>query len=456
MNEALADDLALLAQIVALPVDEQWRLIRSLPDPVAREWKERWDVWAHGGQRSPDGDPLVWMILAGRGFGKTRAGAEWLSAQARGNPEGRFALVAATMDDARRVMIEGTSGLIAVARTGEEVRWLADKGELAFASGAIAFIYSAEAAEGLRGPEHHAAWCDELGKWGRSGRAAWDNLMMGLRLGDHPRVLVTTTPRANALVRRVERLAARGDAVTRGRTTDNPHLPASFVAAMLEEYGGTRLGRQELDGELLADVEGAMWTRGLLERCRQGALPPASQWVRVVVGVDPPAGSDRGAGDACGIVVAAIDAAGVGHVLADASVQATSPEGWARAVAAAAQAWGADRVVAEANNGGQMVRSVLKGADIRLPVKLVRAAHGKVVRAEPVFTLYEAGRVRHRGAFPALEDEMCGLLLGGGYEPGSGSGPGGPGRSPDRADALVWALTELMLHGKAAVRVRRL
>jgi phage terminase large subunit-like protein len=305
--------------------------------------------------------------------------------------------------------------------------------------------------------------------------------MLGLRLGDNPRVLVTTTPRQTKLMKQVERLADKGGAVTRGRTVDNPHLPASFIAAMIAEYGGTRKGRQELDGELIDDVEGALWTRAMLEGCRvlpgtgrwqaegltEGALlacdapgesplhqpaagpPPRAgeDWVRVVVGVDPPAGSVRGDGDACGIVVAALDGDGIGHVLADASVRAASPEGWARAVARAADTWGADRVIAEANNGGKMVASVLRAADVRLPVRLVHAAHGKVARAEPVAALYEAGRVRHRGMFRALEDEMCGLIAGGGYE--------GPGRSPDRADALVWALSELMLgkrRGAAAVR----
>jgi phage terminase large subunit-like protein len=269
--------------------------------------------------------------------------------------------------------------------------------------------------------------------------AAWDNLMFGLRKGERPRVLVTTTPRTTALVRRIEKLAVAADAVVRGRTRDNPHLPESFVAAMFETYAGTRLGRQELDGELLEDVEGALWTRAMIERCRTDAAP---EMTRVVVGVDPPASAT---GDACGIVAVGLGRDGCGYVLEDATVSGASPEGWARAVARCAARHGADRVIAEKNQGGEMVTSVLRGADSGLPVKLVHATRGKAVRAEPVALLYEAGKIRHRGAFPALEDELCGLQAGGGYE--------GPGRSPDRADALVWAMSELMLGKRGAARV---
>jgi phage terminase large subunit-like protein len=336
-------------------------------------------------------------------------------------------------------MVEGPSGLLAVARADEELVWRKAAGELRFASGAVAYAFSAESAEALRGPEHHAAWCDEVGKWGRQGMAAWDNLMFGLRKGERPRVLVTTTPRTTVLVRKIEKLAVAADAVVRGRTRDNPHLPESFVAAMLETYAGTRLGRQELDGELLEDVEGALWTRAMIERCRTDAAP---EMTRVVVGVDPPASAT---GDACGIVAVGLGRDGCGYVLEDATVSGASPEGWARAVARCAARHGADRVIAEKNQGGDMVTSVLRGADSGLPVKLVHAARGKTVRAEPVALLYEAGKIRHPGVFPELEDELCGLQAGGGYE--------GPGRSPDRADALVWAMSELMLGKRGAARV---
>ncbi|ATY33333.1 DNA-packaging protein [Sphingomonas psychrotolerans] len=438
-DPAAAEDMALLRALAALPLREWPRVLARLNEAQSVELVERFPIWAHNGQLDPGGDPLVWLIMAGRGFGKTRAGAEWLSALARQCEDGRFALVGATRDDVRRVMVEGPSGLLAVAREDEAIVWTRDRGEVRFASGAIAFAYSAEAAEALRGPEHHAAWCDEIGKWGRGGDAAWDNLMFGLRLATRPRVLVTTTPKPTALVRRVQRLANKDEASIRGRTADNPNLPADFVAAMLATYAGTRLARQELDGELLEDVAGALWTRRLIERARISAAP---ELVRVVVGVDPPASAE---GDACGIVAVGLGRDGCGYVLEDATVAGASPEGWARAVVACAARHAADRVVAEKNQGGDMVASVLRGADSGLPVRLVHASRGKSARAEPVAMLYEAGKARHAGAFPELEDELCGLQAGGGYE--------GPGRSPDRADALVWAMTELMLGKRGAARV---
>ncbi|HKX77628.1 MAG TPA: terminase family protein [Novosphingobium sp.] len=317
---------------------------------------------------------------------------------------------------------------------------------LTWPNGAQATLYSAGEPESLRGPQHSHAWCDEIAKWTQAGdRAmqAWDNLRLGLRLGPQPRLAATTTPRAVPLVRRL--LKDGSVAVTRGRTYDNvAHLPPGFVGAVRREYGRSLLGRQELEGELIEDLPGALWTRGLIEQCR-GEAPECP--ARVVVAVDPPASA---VGDACGIVVAALDPDGLGHVLADASVRRPSPERWARAVAAAARRWRADRVVAEANQGGAMVESVLRAAapadGFSLPLKLVHASRGKIARAEPVAALYEAGRVRHAGVFPELEDELCGLIAGGGYQ--------GPGRSPDRADALVWALSELMLKPVARPRVR--
>ena len=440
MTAAVGTD-AILELAGRTPEEQAW-VLSQLTMPEKREFRERWWLHGHGGQVAPKGDWRIWLILAGRGFGTTRAGAEWLSQAAREMPEGRFALVGGTVDDVRRVMIEGASGLIAVARDDERILWRRDRGELEFSTGAKAFVYSAEAPEALRGPEHHLAWCDELAKW-RAGRAkdAWDNLQMGLRLGERPRVLVTTTPRPGALLRAIEREAKASGSVMRGKTRDNPNLPSSFVAAMLGEYGGTRLGRQELDGELIDEIEGALWSRAALEAGRVKRRRAAT--VRVVVGVDPPAGAT---GDACGIVAVALGADGVGYVLEDASIAGASPEGWAAAVAGCVRRHKADRVVAEKNQGGDMVKSVLLAADARLPVRLVHASRGKVARAEPVATLYERGRVRHVGTHPALEDELCGLLAGGGYE--------GPGRSPDRADALVWAVTELMLgrRGMAGVR----
>ncbi|MEZ0497147.1 DNA-packaging protein [Sphingomonas sp. IW22] len=414
-------------------------VLKDLDEREIAAFDEEWSAWAHDGQLAPPGDWGVWLIRAGRGFGKTRAGAEWVSAVARDMPGARIALIGGSIEEARRVMVEGPSGLLAVARATERdaMRW--QGGVLRFAGGAEAFVYSAAAPETLRGPEHHMAWADELGKWrARAGAAAWDNLRMGLRLGERPRVLVTTTPRPTALMRRV--MALPGLVETLGRTRDNPHLPDSFVGAMIADYGGTRLGRQELDGELVEDVAGALWSRALIERVRVREVP---RLVRVVVGVDPPAGTE---GDACGIVAAGLGEDGRGYVIEDASVVGASPEGWARAVVACAARHDAERVVAEVNQGGAMVASVLHAVDAALPVRSVHATRGKAARAEPVAALYEQGRVAHVGAYPALEDELCGLIAGGGYE--------GPGRSPDRADACVWALSELMLARRGRVGVR--
>jgi phage terminase large subunit-like protein len=405
----------------------------------ARDWRvllRDWSFWADRRQQPPPGDWRVWLLMAGRGFGKTRAGAEWVRMLAETEGAMRIALVGATRAEARAVMIEGDSGVLAVSPAATRPRWEPSRGVLTWRSGAKAFVYSGESPDGLRGPQHHVAWCDEIAKWAYP-QATWDMLAMSLRLGEAPRALVTTTPRPIALLKA---LVAAPDTVTvRGRTADNLLLPAAFRAAMAAEYGGTRLGRQELDGELIEDVPGALWRRDAIERCRAMRAPELE---RVVIGVDPPAGTG---GDACGIVAVGLGRDRRGYVLDDASVAGASPEGWARAVARAAARWRADRVIAEANQGGSMVKSVLHAADCALPVTLVHATRGKSARAEPVAALYEAGRVRHVGAFAALEDEMCGLIAGGGYE--------GPGRSPVRADALVWAMSELML-GRRGDRAR--
>jgi phage terminase large subunit-like protein len=440
-DEALEAEIERHLRAAALycGLDERlWRhFLKGLPPRVLRGLVELWQWQAHGGQKEPKRDWTVWLLMAGRGFGKTRAGAEWVSARARELPDARIALIGGSRDEVAKVMVEGPSGLIRVARAGERPVWKPTLGTLRFTSGAQAFVYSAEAAEGLRGPEHHFAWADELAKWPlRQADAAWDNLMMGLRLGARPRCVVTTTPRAVPLLKRVRSLG--GTAETKGRTADNPHLPDAFVGWARDTYAGTRLGRQELDGELIEEVEGALISRALLEQARCPLSPtPLPQrgeglFTRVVVGVDPPAS----AGGTCGIVVCAAAGDCVLHVLADASVSGASPERWARAVAVAAEAWGADRVIAEKNQGGDMVGSVLWTVEPSLPVKLVSASRGKVARAEPVAALFEAGRAKLAGCFPELEDELAGLMIGGGYV--------GPGRSPDRADAMVWAMTALM------------
>jgi phage terminase large subunit-like protein len=338
-------------------------------------------------------------------------------------------------------MVEGVSGLIAVARLhGQKLNWEPSLGRLKWPNGSEAQLFSGDNADGLRGPEHDLAWCDELAKW-REGEAAWDNLQFGLRRGRRPRALVTTTPRPIKLLERIK--DDPWSVTTTGRTSDNVNLDEKFVEVMAATYGGTRLGRQELEGELIADVEGALWPRDLIEKSRANAPP---QFERIVVGVDPPAGVGSSC-DACGIVVAG-RVEGRLYVLADDSCQGLSPDGWARRVAAAVARWDADIVVAEANNGGAMVGSVLKAAEAGVRVKLVHASRGKAARAEPVAARFESGRAFFAGSFAELEDELAGLTAGGGYE--------GPSRSPDRADAMVWALTELGETRSGVPRVRRL
>jgi phage terminase large subunit-like protein len=443
---------ALIAELDAaaqLEQDEQDWLLARLTGPERVTLEECWPAWAHDGQMPPDpstgsGGPgwRVWLMMAGRGFGKTRAGAEYVSAMARANGDLRIALVAATQSEVERVMVHGESGLMAVARFDEDLLWYPTRGLVEFASGARAFAYSGANPEGLRGPQHHIAWCDELAKWAYP-QATWDNLMLGLRLGDGARALVTTTPRPIPLLRRLA--AAPGVLMTRGRTADNLNLPEDFVADVTGLYEGTRLGRQELGGELIEDVEGALWTRAMIEKSRVGTATSSCPLARVVVGVDPPASAS---GDACGIVVCALGADGIGYVLADMSVGGLAPEGWARAVVRAAEIWEADRVIVETNQGGEMVESVLRSVDSALPVRPVKARFGKAKRAEPVSAFFARGKAKFAGAFPELEDELCGITSGGGYE--------GPGRSPDRADAMVWAMAELMLGKGKAPRVRAL
>lgn len=458
-----AAPLSLAGRLAALDPADRQALWQSVAQASGREGLARlagdWRLWARPSQLPPPGTWRVWLVMAGRGFGKTRAGAEWVRALAEGaGSQGagavgagaasagstRIALVGATLAEARAVMVEGESGLLSICPGGNRPVWEPSLRRLTWPGGAMAFLYSADEPEQLRGPQHHFAWCDELGKW-RQAQAAWANLELGLRLGTHPRAAVTTTPRPVPLLRQ---LLERADtAVSRGATWENrAHLAPGFLNAMAQLYGGTRLGRQELEGELLEAIEGALWSYAMIDGLR--AAQPLPDFVRVVVAVDPPVTGGPDA-DACGIIAAGLGSDGTAYVLADCSVQGASPEGWARAVEACAAEFGADRVVAEANNGGELVGLVLRSVNARLPVKLVRASRGKAARAEPVAALYEQGRVRHAGNFPQLEDEMCALLPGGAYV--------GATRSPDRADALVWALTELMLGPEAREpRVRRI
>ncbi|WP_133366659.1 DNA-packaging protein [Qipengyuania sediminis] len=418
------------------------------PHELAALGSYYWQGWARDAQLPPASAWRTWLICAGRGFGKTRAGAEWVRDVARHDGAARIALVGASLAEARAVMVEGDSGVLAASPGALAPVYEPSLKRLTWENGAMAMLYSAAEPETLRGPQHSHAWCDEIAKWENvheKAIAAWDNLQLTMRLGDGPRVLATTTPRLSPLMHRLAAEAKAGRVVVaRGKTLQAKEvLPPDYFGAMIEQFEQSGFGRQELEGEMAEAAEGALWSRALIEGCRVKA--PLSPARRVVVAVDPPASAR---GDACGIVVAELGGDGIATVRADCSIARASPERWASRVARVAEEWHADRVVAEKNQGGEMVASVLRAADVTLPVKLVHASRGKAARAEPVAALYEAGKVRHAGLFAKLEDQMCGLLAGGQYV--------GPGRSPDRADALVWALTELMLGAKGEPKVRAL
>jgi phage terminase large subunit-like protein len=429
----------LLQRFLRLPPEEKAARLAGMTFDDLLTLDVAFELWAHPSQLPPDGAGWrTWLMMAGRGFGKTRAGAEWVHALAQSGGR-RIALVAASTDEARKVLVEGVSGLLAIARNRKvKLKWEPSLNQLSWPKGSVATLYSGDNPDGLRGPEHHFAWCDELAKWRRP-EESWDNLQMGLRLGPRARALVTTTPRPMPLLQRIRLLP--GTIETGGRTRDNIALPKRFVDLMVATYGGTRVGRQELDGELMTEAEGSLFPRAMMEQCRCEA--PAV-FDRVVIAVDPPVSAD---GDACGIVVAG-RRDGKLYVLADRSVGQASPERWARAVALAAEEWGAGHVVAEANQGGAMVKSVLQAADAQLRVKLVHASRGKSARAEPMAIRFEKGQALLAGSFPELEAELAGLRIGGNND--------GPSRSPDRADACIWALTELSETRSGVPRVRRL
>jgi phage terminase large subunit-like protein len=412
------------------------------------------EFWALPHQLPPDGAWRTWVIMGGRGAGKTRAGAEWVRTQVEGarpgdpGRAGRVALVGETIDQVREVMIFGESGILACSPPDRRPVWEATRKRLVWPNGAVAQVFSAHEPESLRGPQFDAAWVDELAKW-KKAEETWDQLQFALRLGPNPQQVVTTTPRNVAVLKAI--LKNPSSVVTHAPTDANrAHLAASFLEEVKARYGGTRLGLQELDGALLEDAEGALWTSAMLERGRIEEVPPLN---RIVVAVDPPVTGHAGS-DECGIVVVGAVTDGPvqdwrAYVLEDASVQGTSPDGWARAAIEAMQRHGADRLVAEVNQGGDLVQAVIRQVDPLVSFKAVRASRGKTARAEPVAALYEQGRVHHRRGLARLEDQMC-RMTARGYE-GRGS--------PDRVDALVWALTALMVDPAQAVQrpqVRRL
>jgi predicted phage terminase large subunit-like protein len=414
-------------------------LLQGLTDDEADDLWHDWRAWAREEQTAPDGDWQVWAYIAGRGAGKTRSGAEWVREQVKQGAD-RIALIAPTAGDARDVMVEGDSGILSVCWEGDRDHrgqitgrpvYEPSKRRLTWANGAMATTYSADEPDRLRGPQHSRGWCDEIAAWNYA-QEAWDMFMFGLRLGDDPRAMVTTTPRPIPLLRQI--MASPTTKITRGSTYSNrANLAASFLDKIVTRYEGTRLGRQELQGEMLDDVPGALWTRAMIDAAKASHTVPDMQ--RVVVAIDPSgtAGEDDD-GDSVGIVAAGKGVDGLAYVLADRTCK-LSPAGWGRRAVQTAEEFKADRILAERNFGGAMVEAVIRTAGGNVPYKEVTASRGKIVRAEPIAALYEQGRVRHAPGMEALEDQMCAMTSDGYVGEGS----------PDRADALVWALTELML-----------
>jgi phage terminase large subunit-like protein len=413
-----------------LPDDERRALLDALSDDDVDDLLHDWRFWARASQLPPPGDWLTWLILAGRGFGKTRTGAEWVRGEVEANRRGRLALIGATAADVRDVMVEGESGILATARPSFLPIYEPSKRRVTWPNGAMATTYSADEPDRLRGPQHDGGWADELAAWRRP--EAWDMFLFGLRLGPDPRALVTTTPRPTKIIR--DLMAAPTTHTTRGSTYDNlDNLAPAFAEQIIAKYEGTRLGRQELNAEILTDVPGALWTWAMLDN-RQAA----PDLTRAVVAVDPAVTSGEGS-DETGIVVAGVGVDGRGYVLADRSCR-LSPDGWARRAVQAFDDFSADAIVAEVNNGGDLVEQTIRTVRRTVPYIKVHASRGKQTRAQPVAALYEQGKVSHVEAFAELDEQLTS------WTPESGT-------SPDRLDALVWALTHLMLGAQRAVYV---
>ena len=406
------------------------RILESFSDAEAATLLHDWrGFWARPAQLPPPGDWRYWLVQAGRGFGKTRVGAETVREWAESKSRRRIALVAPTSAAARDVMIEGESGIVAICPPWNRPLYEPSKRRLTWPNGVIATAYSAEEPDRLRGPQYDGAWCDELASWRYPD--AWDQLIFGLRLGHDPRAVVTTTPKPVALVR--DLIADSNTVVTRGSTRDNlANLAPAFLDKIVRKYEGTRLGRQELEGELLDEIPGALWTRTNIDAYR--ITDREMRWelvTRIVVGIDPAVTSGEDS-DETGIICAGRTVSGHVLIFDDASCR-KSPLGWAQEAVALMRNRRADRIIAEVNNGGDLVEANIRTVWPNVPFRAVRASRGKLTRAEPVAALYEQGRVHHVGAFQRLEDQLCT------YVPDSGE------RSPDRLDALVWAVTDLVI-----------
>jgi phage terminase large subunit-like protein len=415
-----------------LPRSKRSHVLQGMTLEDVQQWQNDWLRWARAPQLPPDDDWRIWLFLGGRGAGKTRAGAEWIADGVRRRTMRRVGIVGATFADARSVMIEGVSGLLGVSPGAD---FEPSNRRVLWPNGAVGDVLTAEEPDIIRGHQCDAIWADEFCKWSDP-QQALDMLLMSLRLGKDPRMVVTTTPRA--IVPLLDLMTRPGTTVTKATTWDNArYLAPAFISSLRQRYAGTRLGRQELDAEVIEDNDAALWRRDWIENTRVREAPPL---VRVVVAVDPPASIT---GDECGIVTVGLAADGAAYVLGDCSSSGLTPASWAQRAADAYEDHRADSIVAEANQGGDMVKALLLEASPNTPVKLVRATRDKRTRAAPAAALYEQGRVHHLGAFPELEDQLCH------YD--------GQGDSPDRMDALVWALAELYPRTRRALpRVRSL
>jgi phage terminase large subunit-like protein len=391
-----------------------------------------WRAKARPEQLAPEGDWWNgWLLMAGRGFGKTRTGAEWVKEHVEAGTAGRIALIAPTAGDARDVMIEGPAGLLAVSSPWLRPEYEPSKRRLTWPNGATASTFSSEEADRLRGPQHDLAWADEIAAMAEPS-GVWDMLMFGLRIGAHPRWLATTTPKPVKLLRELLAREGRDVVVTRGSTFANAaNLAPNFLEGIKARYGGTRLGRQELEAELLSDVPGALWQLDWIDRDRVERAPELK---RIVVAVDPAVSTNEGS-DETGIVVAGIDANRHGYVIEDLSGR-YAPHEWAAVAVNAYRRHKADRIIAEKNNGGDMVETTIRMVSTNVSFKAVHASRGKVTRAEPISALYEQKKVHHLGTLTQLEDQMCAFT--------SDFDRSRSGYSPDRVDALVWALSELL------------
>jgi phage terminase large subunit-like protein len=426
-------DLSPAERIARLSKPDRQKLLQRLSTKQAESLRWDWTYWARPSQLPPsDNEWVYWMMMAGRGSGKTRSGSEWV--RRIKETHGLIALVGSTWGDVRDVMVHGPAGLLPTAPPGDTPRYEGGSRRVIWSNGAAAYLYSAERPDRLRGPQFHAAWCDELAAWAYPDDT-WSNLQFGMRLGKMPRTLITTTPRPIKLVRELLK-----DPLTRVSRTSSyanrAHLAPTYINQIIKRYEGTRLGRQEIYAEVLEDAEGALWSQSGIDRDRVPFGASLPELARIVVAIDPAVTSGEES-DETGIIIAAKDFSGHAYILGDASGRYL-PSEWAKKAIELYRNPDrpADRIIAEVNNGGEMVEHTLRMIDPGVPYKAVHASRGRVIRAEPVSALYEQHRVHHFGTFPALEDQMCSFTID--YNRSRDG-------SPDRVDALVWALTELLV-----------